>query len=411
MSTSHKDHEKHWLFSYGTLQDPEIQQSLFGFRCLFKKAHLPGWSLHTSNEAGYHFIKPNPSGTVTGRIIELTTTAIRVADQWEEVPIYKREKVVVTLEDGTSQEVWSYTKRYAEGMLYSGDQWSVLDRQSVLAAVENLKKQTTRTKLPFCDVYIMVPCSRSPEFVVHYDRLNQVPAEDSFLESFVAAAKSEFSGPLASELKRNFLAEIEIVTFSYFRNTAQSEVGRQRIKTYLTTHENTGLFIVIFTVPACSVSAHDLLEQMSREDLRLADPENPEQVITITHWLNTYGLKQTGTPRASVILSAEPDPAALRALLAAEADPVDEITGAEIIACASNDFSQYKYCKMYASETCEVEIPTPFGNTYEDRVFDAILTLFIMELILFQDASLTLVQSRVFDEVGKYASCAESELT
>ena len=374
---------------------------MFGFRCPFKNAQLPGWSLYSSHEEGYLFIKPDSSGTVLGQIIEVDTAAIRLADQWEEVPFYMREKVEVTVENGTKQEVWVYTRRDAIGKLYSGTQLSVLDRRSVLTSVADLKRQTERSTLPFCDVYIMVPCARSPKFALRRNQPNQNLPKDSFLQSFETVANTEFSGHLASELNRNYLAEIEIITYSYSRNSSKSEVGRQRIKTYLTTHENTGLAIVIFTVPACSVSAHDLLNQMSREDIRLACSNEPQQVITVTEWLNNNGLIQTGTSRAAVILSAEPSHSALCALLAAEADPVDEITSPEINACAINDFSQYKYCKMYASETCEVEIPVPFGDTYENRVFDAILTLFIMELILFQDASLTLVQSQVAAEVAR----------
>ena len=134
---------KHQLFSYGTLQDQEIQKALFGFCCTYKNAQLTGWSLYSSEE-GYLFIKPDPTGTVSGRVLEIDTAALSMADRWEDVPLYMREKVVVTVEDGTRQEVWAYTRRDAEGELHSRKELSLLDRQLVLAAAANLKKQTVR---------------------------------------------------------------------------------------------------------------------------------------------------------------------------------------------------------------------------------------------------------------------------
>jgi len=392
---------KQWLFSYGTLQDSEIQEILFGFACKKKNAKLPGWSLYASNEDGYLFIKPDSSGNVAGSIIEVDTSAIQAADQWEEIPFYRREKVSVILDDDTKHEAWAYTRRWEKGKLYAGTQLSTIDRETVLADAVSHKKQKERINLPFCDLYVMVPCSLSPESALQINQLHQNSIDDPFLQSFEEIARTEFSGYLAKELKRKFLAEIEILAFTYSNNGSKSEVGRQRIKTYITTHENTGLAVITFSVPACSVSPHDLLNQMTREDISVACSRESQKIMNMTEWIASLGLVQTGTPRSSVILSDEPTHADLCTLLAAEAKPLYDITSSEINAIARNDISQYKYYKMYVSETCEVELPVPFGDTYEDRVFDAILTLFIIELILFQDASLTRVQSQVATEIAR----------
>ena len=142
--TTYKNQTKPRLFSYGTLQDPEIQKVLFGFCCTYKKARLSGWSLYSSQEEGYLFIKPDPTGTVSGRVLDIDTAALNMADRWEEVPLYMREKVMVTVEDGTRQEAWAYTRRDAGGELHCGKELSLLDRQLVLSAAANLKKQTER---------------------------------------------------------------------------------------------------------------------------------------------------------------------------------------------------------------------------------------------------------------------------
>ncbi len=142
------DEKKQWLFSYGTLQDPEMQRILFGFCCPYKKAELKGWSLYASGEDGYLFIKPDPAGTVSGRIIELDRRALHEADRWEETPYYKRERADVSLEDGSMREVWVYTRRDAQGELYAGSGLSLLDREIVLDVLKNLRQEDDKQCMP-----------------------------------------------------------------------------------------------------------------------------------------------------------------------------------------------------------------------------------------------------------------------
>ncbi|WP_417911835.1 gamma-glutamylcyclotransferase family protein [Candidatus Electronema sp. TJ] len=123
------------LFSYGTLQDAELQQILFGAQCRMRKAALPGWTLHVGPE-GWLFIKPDPAGTVSGSLLELDAEALRAADLWEETPtLYQREKVNVRLDDGSGLEAWAYTRRAAAGVPHPGGALSLFEREETLAAV------------------------------------------------------------------------------------------------------------------------------------------------------------------------------------------------------------------------------------------------------------------------------------
>lgn len=126
------DHPRQYLFTYGTLRDQDVQQLLFGFSCPPQPARLPGWAVY-ADDNGYLFIKPDPAGSVGGGIIEVDNLTLTIADQWEEVPRYRREKVVVELDDGADLEAWAYTRCDGEGTIYSGTRTSLLDRQTVLA--------------------------------------------------------------------------------------------------------------------------------------------------------------------------------------------------------------------------------------------------------------------------------------
>ncbi len=135
---------KEWLFSYGTLQDPEMQRILFGYTCEGRNATLSGWSLFASDEDGYLFIGPDPAGQVAGCVIAVDASARGAADQWEEVPYYEREKVTVTLHDGREMEAWTYTRRVGKGRPYAGGQMSVADREAVLAEARSLADRMAR---------------------------------------------------------------------------------------------------------------------------------------------------------------------------------------------------------------------------------------------------------------------------
>ncbi len=372
--------EKQWIFSYGTLQDSEIQKSLFGYSCKKQKATLSGWSLFTSSKDGYLFIKPETSGVVRGCILEVDVYAVYSMDQWEEIPYYRREKVLVTLENGTILEVWAYTRRNGTGTSYNGTRFSTKDRESVMNEVKSLKKQKERITLPFCDAYIMVPCILSAKEAWDIQDTDKSSAPDVFLFSFEGVSQTEYSGHLPYFLNRQFFADIEIVTYSYTIRGLKSEVGRQRVKTYITTNTHTARAVVTIAAPACSVSAQDLLNQMTREDICLSIPNVSSQVIPMAQWLKGRGLHQAGTARALLILSSEPNPDVLKALLAGETDPED-------VTILSNSISQQKSRRVYASENCVVEITDPFAETFEDRVSDAVLTLLKMERSLFHERS------------------------
>jgi len=121
------------LFAYGTLQDAELQQILFGSSCRTRKARLPGWALHVAPE-GWLFIKPDPAGCVSGSLLELDETALRAADLWEDAPtLYQREKVLVWPEKAEPILAWAYTRREADGVPHAGGLLTLRDRQALLA--------------------------------------------------------------------------------------------------------------------------------------------------------------------------------------------------------------------------------------------------------------------------------------
>ena len=126
------------LFSYGTLMDSDIQSALFGRSVPCEKAVLHGWARYLSAD-GYIFIKPEKGDRVGGVLLYLSNHELGTADLWEEVPVYDRERVSVTLPDDDRQSVWAYTRRSADGSRYTGPPLGINSKDYILEEAHALK--------------------------------------------------------------------------------------------------------------------------------------------------------------------------------------------------------------------------------------------------------------------------------
>ena len=100
------------VFAYGTLRDPAYQIALFGRTLALRPATLRDW-MPVFAESGYLTIVSAPGDAVHGDLIALDGSDLLVADAWEDVPLYVRTPVAVTLADGTNVPAWAYVRSSA----------------------------------------------------------------------------------------------------------------------------------------------------------------------------------------------------------------------------------------------------------------------------------------------------------
>ncbi len=93
------------LFVYGTLQDPEVQLSIFGRKISSSDARLVGYKKGKVeiNKRIYPIAQYDETSMLSGKLLEIDNDEILQADKYE-TEAYKRIKV--TLEDG--QDAWLY---------------------------------------------------------------------------------------------------------------------------------------------------------------------------------------------------------------------------------------------------------------------------------------------------------------
>ena len=94
------------IFSYGTLQQEDVQLATFGRLLHGQKDELLGYLVDTSgrtHHANVTFNGRNDS-RVTGMVFEITDVELAAADQYEQLAAYKR--IAATLASG--KQTWVY---------------------------------------------------------------------------------------------------------------------------------------------------------------------------------------------------------------------------------------------------------------------------------------------------------------
>src|ERR1700687_2012596 len=107
------------LFSYGTLQNKDVQIANFGRELTGRKDALPGYArrmvpildpkvIALSGESHYANAEPssNPKDAVSGTVFEITEQELAAADKYEEGAEYRR--ISVTLRSG--DQAWVYVQ-------------------------------------------------------------------------------------------------------------------------------------------------------------------------------------------------------------------------------------------------------------------------------------------------------------
>ncbi|EDQ84374.1 uncharacterized protein MONBRDRAFT_34713 [Monosiga brevicollis MX1] len=86
-----------WVFSYGTLRAPELQEILLGRRVEMRRAVLEDFAVQVDPHLGYLMLAVSPGSRVEGCLLEVTPAELLRFDAWEEVPLYQRAQVQARL--------------------------------------------------------------------------------------------------------------------------------------------------------------------------------------------------------------------------------------------------------------------------------------------------------------------------
>jgi gamma-glutamylcyclotransferase (GGCT)/AIG2-like uncharacterized protein YtfP len=127
------------LFAYATLRDDEVRTRLFGEAVRGEPATLDGWQVVETADA-YFNIVPDPGAITEGLLLYLSPEQWRLADAFEEVPLYQRHSVTVRCAYGQTVESQLYRRDDAPGKPVRDDRLSALPRDALIAMVDAFRR-------------------------------------------------------------------------------------------------------------------------------------------------------------------------------------------------------------------------------------------------------------------------------
>ncbi|MCW0484734.1 gamma-glutamylcyclotransferase family protein [Gaoshiqia sediminis] len=134
--------DKLWLFSYGTLSDPEYIHLLLKRLPVYTEAVLPGYELLIHPANGYLFVAPSFGNEVAGMLFEITAKELLLLDLWEEVPLYEREEASVRTIAGEVRNAFVYVQKQTTGMPFSPQ--LAKSRRLILQEIEDFLESVRR---------------------------------------------------------------------------------------------------------------------------------------------------------------------------------------------------------------------------------------------------------------------------
>lgn len=275
-----------------------------------------------------------------------------------------------------------------------GQQATVLENQ------DDLLDEIQAAVYPPLDLYIMIPCVLDKKYSIEASVSDVTGSTNHFLKSIADVAAYEMEKGLSSKLSRMMLGRITVVCLTDDVKEKE-ELGRQTINVYLTKHEETALACITLVFPDLELPVTNLLDQMSRNEILITTQANK---MYLMEWLNReYGIVSMGMSRSFTNLSSKVSEQDLMYLLANEVNGSrmmkHKLTGDNFKEAAKTNIAQFDLSEIYIHEGSIVQVYKTYKDTYYERIEDHVLTLFIMELILMQDAAIARVSDRVSKEL------------
>lgn len=113
------------LFTYGTLQIPEVMQAVSGSVSPWLEAQVRGYSQYRLNDRIYPGMIARAEGITSGRVyVDVGAMAWSFLDRFED-PVYQRQEVEVHLVNGDTMKAQAYVLPVGFAHLLSLEPWTI----------------------------------------------------------------------------------------------------------------------------------------------------------------------------------------------------------------------------------------------------------------------------------------------
>ncbi len=361
------------------------------------------------------YIKLDESKSVKGFIVTLNVDQLWIMDQWMDIPLSER-KVKKVRYDNNLIELYYYTLNNKVNVSKRPNNALVKDN------IINFNKKKNMNALGPCDLHLIYPCSfdqyeipkmegilsecdtcGDPYRIETQEELDQFEASQFFVCKLNDNSKYEFNDVFITSIKRIPLGTIKCC-FTYGEDLYE-EYGFA----YISKHSITGIGTFSIVFPCITNPVILQLYAFCENVLKIVDGyEN----IEVTEWLKRKKIELYGYPKAVIFsYNSQIKKNDILKCLAFEMEPMADIISKKLNEWASDNIAQYNLAEVYASDRCLIEVRKDIEINVFRRLKSQSIEIFFIEILLFQEAAISRVCSRVsyyLNDISKNANCKNS---
>lgn len=256
------------------------------------------------------------------------------------------------------------------------------------------------------DIYLMIPYTSDRDILIeeNLEEANEYTKE--FLKSLKDYSITQCKQDVTREIERFFIGKnyLSCMSFDY----KEEEIHKEPIYMFISKHKNTGIYMLILMNLKNDFSPTHIQDMLSTDNLYIYD--NNTRIHVDEYMKNKFSFTRCGTAKNLLSISNMPeDDMEFKCMLSAETYKPDQtlyylLDSKEIDRISKDDFSQYKYYDLYASKYSVIYVLNTFSDDLILNIQDEVTILYIMELIMFQSASVLRTNNRVVNELSKEGS-------
>ena len=254
------------------------------------------------------------------------------------------------------------------------------------------------------DIYIMIPFTMDTNMDIKEEKEDMISEE--FLSYMEENSIYECNSKVTKDLKRKFLGKNYLACLNY--NYDGKILDKELVYLFLTEHKSTGIYVLTIMDLKNKFSPTQIEDQVTTDNILLYD-ENDNTVDINTYMKEKYGLNRCGEAKILLSISNKPkDFLEFKSMLACETyktfvenGQYYKLTSKEIEKICDDNFSEYDFYEIYASRSSIVYVLNTFSDDSIANIQDEIPILFIIELIMFQNAAVLRTNNKIIEQLSE----------
>ncbi len=274
------------------------------------------------------------------------------------------------------------------------------------------------------DIYIQIPIIRTEtsklDSEYNYDTnlfySNKIIKALEFRTNYEAGDPSAHNTTgFKSRIKRQLLTSVNLqifteTTLSLNQPSPVEKIGEAlEVPLILSSDMLSDCGVLTIPIHSCPLPISQLIDSMSRNQLMVVLDNKP--IALLDHIANTFGLYKCGAPKCFITLFDERkniDDTYISSLLFGETYYEDntglgKVVDNKIIHMLGLEYgiAQYNYASVYCYKNAVIQMTSRFRTSINERIIQESITLFYMELIMFEECAISNVENNISNFLNK----------